>query len=86
MNETDSQKTDTADENQNSDTEGRSDSEALLAVTVNELRVICDATVRLTEIRQRGCAHLCVENIAPEIMRKLLLELVKSRTCLGKKT
>ena len=46
-----------------------------LAVTPDELRTICDATVRLTEIRQRGCAHLCVENVAPEIMRKLLLTL-----------
>lgn len=48
---------------------------AWLAVTPDELRTICDATVRLTEIRQRGCAHLCVENVAPEIMLKLLLTL-----------
>lgn len=47
-----------------------------LAATADELRTICDATVRLTEIRQRGCGHLCVENVAPEIMRKLLIELV----------
>ena len=47
----------------------------MLSVTVDELRIICDATVRLTEIRQRGCVHLYVENCAPEIMRKLLLEL-----------
>ena len=45
------------------------------AITVEELKVICDATVRLVEIRQRGCAHLCVENIAPEIMHKLLTRL-----------
>lgn len=54
---------------------GASVSTVGLAVTADELRAICDATVRLTELRQRGCAHLCVENVAPEIMRKLLLTL-----------
>lgn len=46
-----------------------------LAVTAEELRIVCDTTVRLTAIRQNGCSHLCVENFAPEMMRKLLLEL-----------
>lgn len=50
-----------------------------LAVTPQELAAICDATVRLTEIRQRGCAWLCVENVAPEILRRLLLELVMAK-------
>ena len=45
------------------------------AITVEELKVICDTTARLVEIRQRGCAHLCVENIAPDIMHKLLTRL-----------
>jgi hypothetical protein len=45
------------------------------AITVEELKVICDATVRLVEIRQRECAHLCIENIGPEIMHKLLTRL-----------
>ena len=44
-------------------------------ITSDELRSICDAVVRLTEIRQCGCSHLSVENFAPELMRKLLLEL-----------
>lgn len=48
---------------------------AVLAVTADELRTICDTAVRLTQIRQLGCPHLCVENFAPEMMRKLLLEL-----------
>ncbi len=46
-----------------------------LAVTAEELHIICDTTVRLTAIRQNGCSHLCVENFAPEMMRNLLLEL-----------
>lgn len=45
------------------------------AITVEELKVICDATVRLTELRQRGCSNLCIENIAPDIMHKLLTRL-----------
>lgn len=44
--------------------------------TVDELRVICDATVRLVEIKQRSCENLCIENAAREIMRNLLAELV----------
>ena len=50
-------------------------STALLAITLEELRVIADMTVRLTEIRQKVCSHLIVENAAPEIMRKLLTTL-----------
>jgi len=46
-----------------------------LGLTCDEMRAICDATVRLTELRQRGCLHLCIENVAPEIFRKLLAEL-----------
>lgn len=44
-------------------------------ITAEELREICDATVRLTELKQRGCNHLCIENVAPKIMRRLLLTL-----------
>ena len=57
------------------DAERQSPSNVGLDVTVDELRIICDATVRLTELRQRGCEHLCIENVAPEIMRKLLFTL-----------
>lgn len=42
---------------------------------IEELRVICDTTVRLVEVQQRGCAHLCIEAAAVQIMRKLLLTL-----------
>lgn len=50
-------------------------STAQLAIQLEELRVIADMTVRLTELRQKGCGHLAVENAAPEIMRKLLTTL-----------
>jgi len=46
-----------------------------MTITIEELRVICKTTVKLMEISQKGCAHICVENVAPEIMRGLLLEL-----------
>ena len=36
------------------------------------LRVLCETTVALAEIRQRGCNHLSVENFAPECLRNLL--------------
>lgn len=44
-------------------------------VTTDELRVLCDATVRLTELRQRECGHLCVENFAPKVLHALLTRL-----------
>jgi uncharacterized spore protein YtfJ len=55
---------------------GASELIAGLAVTPDELRIVCDTVVRLTDIRQRGCKHLCVENFAPEMLRKMLIELV----------
>ena len=43
-----------------------------VVVSVDVLRVLCDTTVRLTEIRQRECSHLCVENFASECLANLL--------------
>jgi len=40
-----------------------------------DLRVILDAVVRLTDIRQRGCNHLCVDNFAAECLYKLIQTL-----------
>lgn len=37
-----------------------------------ELRQICQLTVELTRLRQNECKHLSIENIAPELFRKLL--------------
>ena len=44
-------------------------------VSCDELRIICDTVVELTKIRQKGCAHLCVENFAQECLGQLLTEL-----------
>lgn len=43
-------------------------------MTIEELRAICDMTVELTKVRQLGCAHLYVENFAPELFAKLMAE------------
>ena len=40
-------------------------------LTMDELRILCETTVKLVEIRQRGCSHLAVENIAVEILGNL---------------
>ena len=48
----------------------------LRAVSPTEdLRVILDAVVRLTELRQSGCNHLCVDNFAAECLTKLIQAL-----------
>lgn len=44
--------------------------------TCDELREICELTVRLVELRQNECKHLSVENVAPEIFHKLLSSLL----------
>ena len=38
----------------------------------DNLKHICDLTVRLTELRLKGCGHLCIENYAPEVFAKLV--------------
>ena len=43
-----------------------------VVVSLDVLRVMCDTTVRLTDIRQRGCSHLCVENFAPKCLANLI--------------
>lgn len=42
---------------------------------IEQLKVIAGMTVKLTELRQNECKHLCVENIAPEIFGNLIKEL-----------
>ena len=41
-------------------------------IDIEELKVICDLTVRLTELRQNECKHLCVENFASKCFSELL--------------
>ena len=41
---------------------------------IEELKVIAAMTIKLTELRQNECKHLCIENAAPEIFVKLLRE------------
>jgi len=38
------------------------------------LRELLTATVELIRLRQNNCAHLCIENAAPELFSKLLEE------------
>lgn len=40
-------------------------------LSVEELKQVCALTVKLTELRQRDCPHLCIENFAPEVFAKL---------------
>ena len=37
-----------------------------------DLKVICDAVVRLTELKLKEVPHLCIENFAPELMAKMV--------------
>ena len=62
----------TTEQTQDTPKRGPVDSVEQLVVSADVLRVLCDATVRLAEIRQRGCSHLCVENFAPECLRNLI--------------
>ena len=42
------------------------------SISEQELRILADLTVRLTEIRQRGCGHLSVENFATRLFLTIL--------------
>ena len=48
-------------------------------VSCHELKVISDLTVQLTEIRQKGCSHLSVEDFAPDVFHSLLSRLAMFR-------
>ena len=41
---------------------------------IEELKIICDTVVRLTDIKIRKVKHLCVENFAVDCFAKLLDE------------
>ncbi|MCP8465205.1 hypothetical protein NK553_14730 [Pseudomonas sp. ZM23] len=49
-----------------------------MSISPETLQVIADATVRLAELRQKECKHLCIENTAPTIFGGLLSAYVKS--------
>jgi len=38
---------------------------------IERLKILCDLVVRLVEIRQRECSHLCVENIAVDMIERI---------------
>ena len=46
----------------------------MINVSPEELREISRLTCALTRLGQDNCAHLCVENVGPEIFGKLLRE------------
>jgi len=43
-----------------------------MGISIEELKVIAAMTIKLTKLRQEECAHLCIENFAPELMAKLI--------------
>ena len=45
------------------------------SIDIAELKEVCYLTVKLTELRQRECKHLAIENFAPECFAKLLTQL-----------
>lgn len=51
----------------------------LIPLSTEELKTIAAMTVKLTEIRQRGCPHLSVEEVAPQIMKNLIRMLFNEK-------
>ena len=54
-----------------------------MSITPDELKILCDTTVKLVAVRQQNCPHVSVENIAPEIMGSLLAVLLRANTPVG---
>ena len=50
-----------------------------MSITPDELKILCDTTVKLVAVRQQNCPHVSVENIAPEIMGSLLAALLRAK-------
>jgi hypothetical protein len=41
-------------------------------ITTEELKILCDTTVKLTELRHSTCNHLNIENASSAILAKLI--------------
>jgi len=55
-------------------------SKPIQLVTSDELKVISDLALKLTELRQNECKHLCVNNAGNDIFNKLLNTLIDCKT------
>lgn len=49
-------------------------------MTSDELREICALTAELTNVRQKECPHLCIENFSPRLFGDLLREYLAATT------
>jgi len=38
---------------------------------IERLKILCGLVVRLVEVRQKGCSHLCVEDAAIDMIYRL---------------
>lgn len=43
-------------------------------ISPEQLKEICTLTVELIRLRQKECAHLCIENVAPQLFGGLIRE------------
>ena len=50
-----------------------------MSLTKEELDSICELTVKLTELRQNECGHLCIENFAPDLFYQLYSTLLSAK-------
>lgn len=48
-------------------------------ITIEELHELCELTVKLTELRQNECKHLCIENISPDILHGLITRMLMAK-------
>ncbi len=46
-------------------------------LNVNDIQYISDMVIKLTELRWKGCNHLCIENFAPDLFHRLMVERIK---------
>lgn len=49
-------------------------------ITIEELKEVCELTVKLTELRQKECDHLSIENFSPSLFADLLARLAVHKT------
>ena len=50
-----------------------------MTITPEELRILCDTTVRLVELRIQANSYLSVETVAPGIMDSLLASVMRAK-------
>jgi hypothetical protein len=48
-------------------------------ISKEELEMFCNLTLKLVELRIKGCPHLAVENTGPDILYRIIIKYYQAK-------